>query len=103
MFAREPELVVFDDLSSALDVETERVLWERLLQELGVRDWELGGAPHSPTCNSHLPTVLAVSHRRVALERADQILVLEDGRITGRGKLGELLMTNAEMWRLWGD
>ena len=30
MFLRKPELLVFDDLSSALDVETERVLWERL-------------------------------------------------------------------------
>src|SRR5262249_10817442 len=30
MFVREPELLVFDDLSSALDVETERTLWERL-------------------------------------------------------------------------
>ena len=30
MFVREPELLVFDDLSSALDVETERILWERV-------------------------------------------------------------------------
>src|SRR5690606_661832 len=30
MFVRQPELLVFDDLSSALDVETEKVLWERL-------------------------------------------------------------------------
>ena len=30
MYVRETELLVIDDLSSALDVETERVLWERL-------------------------------------------------------------------------
>lgn len=30
MFVRDPELLVFDDLSSALDVETEKMLWERL-------------------------------------------------------------------------
>jgi len=30
MFVRSPELLVLDDLSSALDVETERILWERL-------------------------------------------------------------------------
>ena len=32
MFVRTPELLVFDDLSSALDVETERTLWERLFR-----------------------------------------------------------------------
>jgi ABC-type multidrug transport system fused ATPase/permease subunit len=32
MFIREPELLVFDDLSSALDVETERQLWDDLCQ-----------------------------------------------------------------------
>lgn len=31
MFVRQPALLVFDDLSSALDVETERTLWERIL------------------------------------------------------------------------
>ncbi len=30
MFVRQPDLLVFDDLSSALDVETERMLWQRL-------------------------------------------------------------------------
>ena len=30
MFVRDPELLVFDDLSSALDVETEQLLWQRL-------------------------------------------------------------------------
>jgi ATP-binding cassette subfamily B protein len=60
MFVAGPELLVFDDLSSALDVETERLLWERLFSQ---SDW----------------TVLAVSHRPGTLRRADQILVLEDG------------------------
>jgi ATP-binding cassette subfamily B protein len=56
-----PELLVLDDLSSALDVETEIELWSNL-SRAGV-------------------TVLAVSHRRVALERADQVLTLEQGRL----------------------
>ena len=82
MFARDPELLVFDDLSSALDVDTERILWERLV---GVG---------TPTC-------LIVSHRRPALRRADWIIVLKGGRVEAEGKLEDLLESCEEMRRLW--
>jgi hypothetical protein len=39
MFARTPELLVFDDLSSALDVETERTLWERVFERREAKCW----------------------------------------------------------------
>jgi ATP-binding cassette subfamily B protein len=59
---RRPELLVVDDLSSALDDETHARLWDRVA----------GGG---------LGTALLVSHRPHVLDRADRVVVLERGRV----------------------
>jgi ATP-binding cassette subfamily B protein len=61
-FVRRPELLVIDDISSALDVDTEARMWRQLLDS--------GAAA----------TVLVVSHRTAVLDRADQVIELAAGR-----------------------
>jgi ATP-binding cassette subfamily B protein len=89
MFVRQPALLVFDDLSSALDVETEAQLWEGLLARANSSSGETN------------PTILAVSHRRAALQRADRVIVMAGGRVEGVGPLADLLRESDEMQRIW--
>ncbi|HAY84171.1 MAG TPA: hypothetical protein DCY42_04375 [Chloroflexi bacterium] len=86
MFVRDAELMIFDDLSSALDVETERLLWERVF---------------SARSSDSFPTCLVVSHRRAVLRQADQIIVLKEGRVDDQGRLDELLQRNQEINSLY--
>jgi len=77
MFLRDSQLYVFDDISSALDVETEGKLWDRLFQFNNI-------------------TCLAVSNRKIALKRAENIIVLKDGFIESEGTFDELLKVSEE-------
>ena len=93
MFVRQPELYIFDDLSSALDVKTEQLLWQRLFGRVKAR---LDSTEHVPTC-------LVVSHRKPALRQADQIVVMKNGRIADIGTLPDLLNRCEEMQHLWHE
>jgi len=79
---RTPDLLVLDDISSALDVETEARLWERV------------SAPSGATC-------LVVSTRPYLLERADRILVMEAGQLEAVGNVRSLLATSPTFREIW--
>jgi ATP-binding cassette, subfamily B, bacterial len=81
MLARGADLLVMDDVSSALDVRTERLLWERLSNQ-------------DATC-------LVVSNRRAALEHASHVVVLDNGTVVSAGELFAVLRDNPVIQRLW--
>ncbi len=70
---RQPEILILDDSSSALDFATDAALRKAL-----------GQLPQRPT-------IFLVSQRTTAVRGADQILVLEEGRVAGQGTHEELL------------
>ncbi len=74
---KKPDIYVFDDSFSALDVATDARLRAALARET------TGAA------------VLIVAQRVSTIRQADQILVLEDGQVVGRGTHAELLASNA--------
>jgi ATP-binding cassette subfamily B protein/subfamily B ATP-binding cassette protein MsbA len=80
---REPELLILDEATSALDSQS-----ERLVQE-AIEAFE----------NNH--TVLVIAHRLSTIVRADQILVLEHGRVVQRGTHASLLAEGCTYKRLW--
>lgn len=80
---RKPSALVLDDSSSALDGQTEQILWTGLIGT--------GAA------------VLTASNRPALLRRADQIVLLRDGHLVGHGTLAELLESCAEMRARWAS
>jgi ATP-binding cassette subfamily B protein len=84
MLVREPDLIVLDDASSALDVNTERLFWQRLL-------------------DGRRRTCIAVSHRPEAYRRADEIILMSHGEVAARGSLEHLLATSPLFRETWRD
>jgi len=82
---KDPAILVFDEATSALDSRTERVIQD-----------ELEGISRSRT-------TLVIAHRLSTIVHADQILVMDHGRIVERGTHSELLAhrgTYAAMWEI---
>ncbi len=82
---KQPPILVFDEATSALDSRTEKAIQAEL----------------SEIARNH--TTLVIAHRLSTIVDADEILVLEQGRIVERGTFRELLAANgkfAEMWLL---
>ncbi len=78
--AKDPEIFVFDDSFSALDLKTDATLREALSEK------------------THDKTVIIVAQRISTILNADQIIVLEEGKVVGKGTHDEL-MKNSETYR----
>jgi len=82
---KNPVILILDEATSALDTRTEKAI-QADLQEIA-RD----------------RTTLIIAHRLSTVDEADEILVMEGGRIVERGRHPELLLKNgvyAHMWAL---
>ena len=78
--AIDPEIFIFDDSFSALDLKTDRKLRETLKEK------------------THGKTMIIVAQRISTIMEAEQIIVLEEGKIVGKGTHEEL-MENCETYR----
>jgi ATP-binding cassette subfamily B protein len=74
MFIHDAELYVMDDSSSAIDAETEKEFWDRFEKSIARRNF----------------ACIIASNKRYVLQRADKIIFMKDGHVTGCGKADEL-------------
>lgn len=99
MLIRRPDLLILDDVSSALDVETEKLLWDRIygLGASGTAETPEAGSRRPPRRPLWTPTCLVVTNRRAAVLRADHVIVMKEGRVIAQGNPRALLNTCSEL------
>ncbi|MCD7762488.1 MAG: ABC transporter ATP-binding protein/permease [Lachnospiraceae bacterium] len=100
---RHPEILILDDSASALDFATDARL-RKAIRELNMKSSKPSAqkearqglksqAGNAAAANDSAMTVFIVSQRTSSIAHADQIIVLEDGRVAGIGTHEELLKT----------
>lgn len=87
MLVREADLLVIDDVSAALDVRTEKVLWDRLIS----------------SAQASGQTLLIVTNKLPTLMRADVVVVMEAGQVVGTGAFRRLVVDCPALRRLHPD
>ncbi len=80
---KNPEILVFDEATSALDTRTEKIIQQELAEIARQR------------------TTIIIAHRLSTIVHADQILVLEHGRVIERGSHEQLLAERGRYFHLW--
>ncbi len=80
----EPDVLLLDDATAALDADTEAAFWQALEERIG-----------------GMATVV-VTHRRATIQRADRVLVLEQGRIVQTGRHEDLVTQDGAYRRIYG-
>ena len=83
--ARQPQILLLDDTLSAVDTKTEAFILDQLREEFKGR------------------TVIIISHRLSAVQNADEILCMDDGRVIERGRHEELLALDGAYAKFWNE